>query len=39
MKQIAKETEKIPEEYEELLQSLKHDNSKLDLGFMLDVSS
>lgn len=39
MKQVAKETEKIPEEYEELLQSLKHDNSKLDLGFMLDVSS
>ena len=39
MKQIEKDNEKIPEEYEELLQSLKHDNSKLDLGFMLDVSS
>lgn len=39
MKLIEKENENIPEEYEELLKSLRYENSKLDLGFMLDVSS
>ena len=39
MKQVRKDTEKIHGEYEELLQTLKHDNSKLDLGFMLDMDS